>query len=220
MKRISTIVVAGLALIGCADSPTGVLAPTAAPDLSHGGLHRLVVPDDVAPGGPPVFFAHIYDDGGSDRVPVLFFRDPALTPGDENLLPLDHQGNPVSRAAAPRTVEGFILMEAPPFPVLARLTNPVGKTVPIWFVSRQDFEAAAADAVVSKAELLAMPSLMLGQATRLTFLASPGSDVPSIQASAGGVLDDGRRFQVTLVYDLSAATYTNFNLRFLGRAGP
>lgn len=218
MKWISMVLVTGLLLAGCADAPTGPVAAPASPDLSHGGLHRLVVPDDVAPGGPPVFFAHIYDDGGSDQVPVVFFRDPAFTPDGVNLLPIDEQGTFGSRAAAPRTVEGFVLIEAPPFPALARFTNRVGETVPVWFVARQDFEAAAADDSVSKAELLAMPSLTIGAATHLTFVASPGSNVPTVQASAGGVLDDGRRFQVTIVYDVTADVYTNFTLRFAGRA--
>jgi hypothetical protein len=218
VKRISAGFVAGLLAVGCSDAPTALTAPTR-PDLSHGGLHRLVVPDDVAPGGPPVFFAHIHDDGGSAWVPVVFFRDPALTPADENLLPLDGQGNAMSRAAAPRTVEGFVLIETPPFPALANFTNAVGETVPVWFVSRQDFEGAAADDVVTKAELLTMPSLMLGGATHFRFLASPGSNVPSIQVSAGGVLDDGGRFQVTLVFDLATGVYRNFNLRFMGQAG-
>lgn len=219
VKRIPAVLVAGLALAGCADDPIDVLAPPASADLTHGGLHRLVVPGDVPAGGPPVFFAHVYDDGRSDWVPVLFFRDPALTPEGENLLILEEQGNFMTRSAAPRTVEGFVLIEAPPFPALARFTNPVGETVPVWLVSRQDFEAAAADDVVTRAELQAMPSLLMAEATHLTFVASPGSNVPTIQTSAGGVLPDGRRFQVTLVYDFAADVYRNFNLRLTGQGG-
>jgi len=76
--------------------------------------------------------------------------------------------------------------------------------VPIWFVRWPELQAAIADDELTIGELLSSPSLLMGSASffeyvnQIGVLRPQGEDSGKIEASASGVLTDGRDFQFSV----------------------
>jgi len=163
---------------------------------------RLPFPTAENP-GPPIyaqisniapFGEEIYHTEEWAAIP--FYRDPICVPGDFNLLDMFD---------APRafdctlTVRGFEIWPVPP-PQGAGPTQ--GKywglgAVPIYFLSWPELKGAVADGVLTITELMDMSSLIIGSAGFFSVDLHPSglANVPHIEISARGFLQDGRQFQ-------------------------
>jgi hypothetical protein len=163
---------------------------------------RLQFPTADNP-GPPFYaqISHIEPFGEEiyhteEWAAIPFYRNPGCVPSDFNLLEMFD---------APRafdctlTVQGFEIWPVPP-------PQGVGPTqgkywglgaVPIYFVSWPELQAAVADGELTITELVALPSLKLGSAGFFSVDLHPsgGANVPHIEISSRGVLQDGRQFQ-------------------------
>lgn len=149
--------------------------------------------------GVPAYARVGADPAGEVSVPhddtwaaVVFYRQVACVPSGFNLMTFfDFPG----AFSCPMTVEGHEVWEhgpgvdAAPFQVVTRDAGPV----PVWFVSWPALEAAAADGVLTKAELAAMPSLVVGTATWYHEVLHPDE---MILLNARGTLSDGRTFTI------------------------
>jgi hypothetical protein len=192
----------------------------------HGGEHgrvMTIVQTGVDPTVPaPVFLGFILDGGHPEYVPVVFLRDPEhQDAANINIWrPIGAPQPPFH--SVPRVIEGFTLadptMPAPGNITLALFQNPVGESVPVWFVERSVLAAAAADELVFVPEL-DVPTTLKGQATQFHYLALPPQTNPNpiIQIAASGVLPDDSLFQLNLQYDINAQSFTTFNLQFIGQ---
>jgi hypothetical protein len=157
---------------------------------------RLVVPEQ-SPSGP--YYARlergvIRSAGG--RIAIAFYRDPSCVPPNFNLLNFFDFSNVPAIFNCPLTVHGFEVWKNGPqldlAPVQSKLRG--NGAVPVWFVSVQDFEAALPG--ITKAELLAMPSLVQGSASFFeeTLHPSGGAEQPMLSLVAHGLVPDGRSF--------------------------
>lgn len=98
------------------------------------------------------------------------------------------------------TVEGFEIWEHGPGEDAAPIqvkSSGLG-SVPVWFVSTAELEAASADGVLTIAELRALPSLQMGTAERFqeTLHPSEAARHGKLTITAAGSLSDGRSFQL------------------------
>jgi hypothetical protein len=181
-----------------------------------GPLKRFEVPAEI--NAPPVV-AVIFDDGESDWVPIVFPRDPLQIPLLMNLYTPHHEVQP-GFMNVPLLLEGFVLLPrdwAPPVPpiaVFAHFRNPTGQTVPIWFMSRADFETAAVDDIVTIEEINNMPSLLKGEAGAFNLFASPLANIFRIQVQSAGALEDNTLFTFSVQFIVETESYTHFNLHF------
>jgi hypothetical protein len=218
MKKslFSLFVFAAMLVIGCSENQ--VNDPVLYDQEYHlynagkGPLKRLEVPAEI--NAPPVV-AVIFNDGESDWVPIVFAREPSLAPSSMNLNTLpDAQPGFMN---VPLLLEGFVLLPQnwappePPIAVFAHFRNPTGQTVPIWFMSRADFDAAAVDNSVTIEEINNMPSLLKGEAGALNLFAAPGF---RIEAQSAGALEDNTLFTFSVLYIPNTQSYTHFNLHF------
>ena len=135
---------------------------------------------------PPHPYAPIYVDwyGDDQWVAFIFFRPPELVPGDFDLYSIFFDENALS---LPLTIKGFVINENPNdfIPRKAILTG-LG-AVPVWFVSRSDYEDAVQDWELTIVELEGLPSLLKGYATFFKETLEPGSKVNIV---AKGILED------------------------------
>jgi hypothetical protein len=160
---------------------------------------RIVFPAEH-PGGP--FYARIEPNSiaphTDEWAAIVFYRSPACVPPDFNLLDFFH----VPQAfACQLTVDGFFIwrndpppIDAPPMMIVSRGTG----SVPIWFVSWPQLQAAVADDNLTLTELLAMDSLIVGSAHQFheTLHPTDGAVNPRIVITAKGTLSDGRTFHL------------------------
>ncbi len=162
---------------------------------------RLEVPEESP--GPP-YYARI---NAPLRVPhtnewaaIVFYRNPACVPSGFNLLRFF--AGP-SAFGCPLTVEGFEVWEdgpgQNPAPRMSQLRGT--GSVPIWFVSWPQLQAAAADGVLTVGELRALPSLVIGSASRFKEMLQPSQSNKKgkINIGARGTLADGRSFKFQFV---------------------
>lgn len=159
---------------------------------------RFEIPEQ-SPGGP--FYARV---GGPTIAPhtdewaaIVFYRDPACVPSGFNLLTFF--AGPMA-FSCPLTVEGFEIWEngpgQDPAPRMTKLRE--AGPVPVWFVSWPELQAAAADGVLTIAELRALPSLITGVASQFneTLHPSQSNKRGKINLHARGTLADGRAFSL------------------------
>ena len=163
---------------------------------------RLPFPTADNPGPP--YYAQISNIGlfgeeiyhTEEWAAIPFYRNPGCVPSDFNLLDMFD---------APRafdctlTVQGFEIWPVPP-PQGAGPTQ--GKywglgAVPIYFVNWPELQAAVADGELTITELVGLSTLKIGSAGFFSVDLHPSgvANVPHIEISARGVLDDGRQFQ-------------------------
>jgi hypothetical protein len=125
---------------------------------------RPVIQAFPSPGvpGPPYYanFAAGFMPSDDGIVGIAFYREPSCIPANFNLLV---QFNPPAAFGCMLTVEGKRWLRNPandPFPFQIRFSG-LG-SVPIYFVDANELSTAAADGVVTIAELQALPSLLIG----------------------------------------------------------
>jgi hypothetical protein len=164
---------------------------------------RTVIPDED-PG--PTFYARIERQSVHTEIAphtaqwaaIMFYRSPSCVPPDFNLLDLFHI--PAAFGCS-LTIDGFEIWRNGPPPIdfapMMAMFRGTGD-VPIWFVSWPELQAAAADDVLTITELMAMDSLIVGTADKFheTLHPTGGAINPRIVITAGGILSDGRTFQL------------------------
>lgn len=154
-------------------------------------------------GGDLPFYARIEPNfvvHTDDWAAIVFYRPPRCVPDDFNLLELYDFDNFFK--CNPPTTDGFIIWSGEP-----GLSNPIQiklwglGAVPVWFVAWPELEQALGDGSLTMPELRAMESLLIGSASFYTETLHPdGVKVPMINYVAHGALDDGRSFQVHVVF--------------------
>jgi hypothetical protein len=173
------------------------------------GLQSLSIPDEDP--GPP-FYARVttllnqmfHQDG---LLAIPFYRPPSCVPADFNMLELFDPPGPQGPGAfaCPLLMTGFLLTEPDaPLGTFPRHVVLGGSEVPFWFVDQEQFQAQAADGVVTFAELQAMDRLTAtAHAYHETLKPREGDHL--IVINARGTLEDGRsfRFHVTHQEDRS-----------------
>lgn len=134
----------------------------------------------------------------ADWAAVVFYRSTDCVPADFNLMDFFHVPQSFG---CPLKIDGFdIWRNAPPpidfAPMMATFRG-LG-SVPIWFVSWPELEAAVADDELTIRELRAMNSLIVGSADRFheTLHPTDGAINPRILITAEGTLSDGRAFKL------------------------
>ena len=162
---------------------------------------RLLVPEESA-SGP--FYARI-EQGLIPRtdqwVAIAFYRDPSCVPPSFNLLNFFDLGNIPGVFSCPLTVHGFEIWRNGPEtdagPIQSRLRG--NGAVPVWFVSVDDLTQALPG--LTKAELLAMPSLIQGSASFFEETLHPegAAQQSKLRLVAHGILPDGRAFQYEVI---------------------
>jgi hypothetical protein len=147
---------------------------------------------------------------------IIFYRPTECVPSDFNLLDFYDFG---AFGCSPPTTDGFIIWSGEPWisaPVLINLKG-LG-AVPVWFVRWSELQALVEDDSLTMAELEAVPSLLVGEASlyKETLLPATGEpDVmkpPMINYVARGTLEDGRTFYVHAL--MVVDTITNVEITF------
>lgn len=164
------------------------------------GQVRRLVPEESL-GGP--YYARV-ERGvvleADGWVAIAFYRDPACVRSNFNLLNFFDLTNIPAIFFCPLTVNGFELWDDPATDAAPKHSKLRGNgAVPVWFVSTADFRAVLPG--ITLTELLAMPSLMQGVATRFEETLHPleGAEQNSLEIVASGDLPDGRTFQFVAV---------------------
>lgn len=197
-----------------ADSPDPTIAR--APQVDSDGLTRKDIPDEDP--GPP-FYARVtsilgqffHQDGW---LAIAFYRPPSCVPDDFNLLGLYDFPGPGGPGAfaCPLLVEGYLLIEpAAPLGTFPRHSVFTGDAVPFWFVAWDEFQAAAADGVVTMADLRQMEH-RTGVAHRYHETLRPREGDHLIVINAGGGMDGGGRFQFEVTHqgDVTRSLHLRF----------
>lgn len=132
------------------------------------------------------------EDGEWAAIP--FYRDPSCVPPDFNLLAFFDVPGAFS---CPLTVEGFDIWEhgpgADPAPIMSSTNG--ATTVPVWFFSWPQLQAAMGDGVLTRTELEGLSSRVVGYADRYHETLRPGR---MIALTASGTLSDGTPFRFHL----------------------
>lgn len=147
---------------------------------------RLDFPGDFA--GPPLYGV-VVDSADDGWVAYAFYHDPDGIPGGANLIDVD----PAARGVA-LTVHGYVIRSDPPPapPDVFHVEN--NEDMPVWLVSFDDYEDAAADGVVTIGELEAAASLIRGTADQYVLNQST-KGANTYATSGNGPLEDGRSFK-------------------------
>ncbi len=181
--------VALLALLSAACDRPG----PAAPDRLAPALEVARIAND------PPFYARVerpFSYHTDEWAAIVFYRPPSCVPADFNLLDLFDV--PAAFSCGPLNTEGWEMRKDLGDPFAAPFQSVIQGlgAVPIWLVSWSDMQAALADDVVTKAELLTLPSLLIGTAYAYEEMLQPiPTRVPArVVIDAQGTVADGRRF--------------------------
>lgn len=199
-RMIPAVLGIAFVLAACVGSEPTIPAIAAA-QAQGGGYVTRTLPDEDP--GPP-FYARVgvqvLHTNGWLAIP--FYRAPECVPADFNLLQFYDFPGPGGPGAfaCPLLMTGKVLIEPDaPLGTFPRQVTLDGSSIPIWFVSHAAFMAAAADGVVTMAELIALNPLR-GTATRYHEMLQPRADDHKIVITSGGTLDDGRSFTFNLTH--------------------
>jgi len=172
--------------------------------LSFANVRETITPDNFAP---------IYADwyGNDDWVAFIFYRDPAVVPVGFNLF--DFYDIPDAFAIS-LTVEGFAIFKKPDdlSPLQAKIQG-LG-AVPIWFISRADYNTAKGDGVLTITELQSLSSLKKGSATFYaeTLLSEEHPAIRMKNVEASGEMEDGSKFSLKIIWVGKPSNPPIFNL--------
>ncbi len=170
---------------------------------------RLAFPSPENPTGPPIYAQisnvapygeEIYHTDVWAAIP--FYRDPNCVRPEFNLLdlwdlPVD-KDQPGAFGCA-LTIRGFeiwsVLPPAAQGPISGHYSG-LG-AVPIYFVEWAELQPAVADRILTITDLRAMQTLKVGYASFFSVELHPSNaaQVPHIEISAHGILQEGRQFQ-------------------------
>jgi len=191
---------------------SGLAQPAAADErLPYGSIFDV---PDVHP-GPPIYWRPMPEilggtvPGDQEWVAQIFYRPPECA-GDFNLLNFFDIPN---AWFCPLLMEGFGVFPDPfgtPRQSVLR-----GNAVPIWFVSKQDYESAIADGDLTVAELTDLPSIEFGMADFYLEVLQPldgPASVPKLELLATGLLEDGRDFSVTFIESAKRANILEISI--------
>jgi hypothetical protein len=166
---------------------------------------RQEVPEDRQ---PPIYadFGQGFLPHTEDWAVIVFYRSPACTPDDFNLLDF-FDFTPAFPGGPPRAflcdlhIEGFTLWRSLDDPFPAEIMLHGTGAVPVWFVRWPELQRAIVDDHLTIGELVALPSLLVGSAS--FFLESERNSIPEQRGGnealvASGTLEDGRSFHVEL----------------------
>jgi hypothetical protein len=210
MKKSALLVALWLPLTGCqvdSATPADLGVETDASALARAGSEGLVRLDIPSEDPGPPFYARttsilnqfFHTDGW---LAIPFYRDPACIPPDFNMLELFDFPGPGGPGAfaCPLLMHGFLLTEPDaPLGMFPRHVVLMSDAAPFWFVPWSDFEAAAADGIVTIGEIAALGPLT-GVAHRYHETLKPREGDHVIAIQAGGTLDDGRTFQFSVMH--------------------
>jgi len=162
------------------------MAWSAIANVTSSAQGRPVIQTFPAPGlpGPPFYsnFAATFMPNDDGIVGIAFYREPSCIPIDFNLLV---QFNAPAAFGCTLTIEGKRWLRNPatdPIPFQLRYSG-LG-AVPIYFVDDQELSTAAADGVVTIAELQALPSLLIGIADDFHQVIHNSNQAPGAQKQA------------------------------------
>ena len=189
-------------VVACADDSTLPSAPAELP-RPVASITRQFPSEDP---GPPFYtlVERTFLPHTDEWAPIIFVRDLACIPDNFNLL--DQLAVPQS-FGCPSKVEGHVTykngpppIDLAPWQVLMRGSG----AVPVWFVSWSALQAAIADDKLTILEILGMPSLRKGTASKFEMTQQPGPMRPQgagngkIELVARGSLEDGTSFSMEL----------------------
>lgn len=152
---------------------------------------RVVIPSESP--GPP-FYMRWLSTVDQEWVVNVFYRSPGCVPADFNLLDFFD----VPRAfRCLLTVEGFEVRSQAFGPPMHSELRGLG-AVPVLFVKRTEFEAAAADGELTLTDLLDLETAVMGSASFYQEVLHPrdGARVVNADYQAAGTLEDGHLFRV------------------------
>lgn len=156
----------------------------------------------------------IHTDG--EWAAIAFYRPPSCVSATFNLLEFFNPAAFGCNAEEPY-LAGFGIFQGGPFdpPIQSRLQLVRGQTLPVWFVSWSELEAAITDDVLTIGELEALPSLLIGGATFYTETLHPFQAAQQTMTDivAFGYLEDGRAFtyQATETHGMLKHVKIDFN---------
>jgi hypothetical protein len=149
------------------------------------------------------FYARIeagYVHEADGWVAIAFYREPSCVRPKFNLLNFFDFYNIPAIFGCPLTVHGFELWDDPANDTGPKQNRFQGNgAVPVWFISVDDYRAALPGLTMN--ELLVMPSLMRGVATKFdeTLHPSGSANQSMLRLVAHGTLADGRTFDYVAV---------------------
>jgi hypothetical protein len=167
-----------------------VLAVAGSVGTAH-PAERVAIPSESP--GPP-FYMRWLGTGDHEWVVNIFYRSPGCVPTDFNLLDFFD----IPRAfRCPLTVEGFEVRSQAFGPPMHSELRGLG-AVPVLFVKRTEFEAAAADGELTLTDLLDLETAVMGSASFYQEVLHPrdGARVVNADYQAAGTLENGRPFRV------------------------
>jgi hypothetical protein len=167
-----------------------VLAAVGSVGTAH-PAERVVIPSESP--GPP-FYMRWLSTVDQEWVVNVFYRSPGCVPTEFDLLDFfDIPG----AFRCPLTVEGFEVRSQTFGPPIQSELHGLG-AVPVLFVKRTEFEAAAADGELTLTELLGLDSAVMGSASFYQEVLHPRGGARAVNADyqAAGTLEDGRLFRV------------------------
>jgi hypothetical protein len=177
-RKLKTLLVATAAIVLLAAVLVGV---------AYANVRKKVPDEDP--------YAPIYTDwyGNENWVAFVFYRPPEDVPDTFNIFEFFD----FNAYQYPLTVEGFVIYENPGdfVPIQAKLRG-LG-SVPVWFVSRTDYNSAKGNGLY-RAELEELDSLLIGSASFFEETLHPEGHptMPMKDIVARGTLEDGRAFRL------------------------
>lgn len=156
---------------------------------------------------PEIFAGTVPED--QEWVAQIFYRPPACA-GDFNLLSFFDIPN---AWFCPLLMDGFGVF---PDPLgTPRQSFMMGDAVPIWFVSKQDYETAIQDGQLTVSELAGLPSTRFGVADFYLEVLQPldgPAVVPKLELLASGELDDGKSFSITFIEGAKGTSFLEISI--------
>lgn len=205
-----------LAACNAGETPELPSSPAAAVNPGSGLVRKSIPAEDP---GPPIYaratpiMGELFQT--DEWLVIPFYRQPTCIPADFNVLDLFDFPGPGGPGAfgCPLVVNGALLIEPDaPLGTFPRHAVLEGSAVPIWLVSRDAFAAAAADGIVTFAQLQALDPVR-GTADRFHEVLMPRPADHRIEIRASGRLEDGRRFDFGVVHHGEVTRSIHLRLR-------
>jgi len=159
---------------------------------AQAGERRIPLTSSDMPFSARIERGLIHTDG--EWAAIAFYRPPVCVPADFDLLAFFDLA--AFECCPPQPyLEGFAIL-GPVGPIQSKVQLARDQTMPVWFVSWLELEAAMADDDLTMSELQDLPSLLEGEATFYTETLHPYEMAQQTMTSivASGWLADGGTF--------------------------